>query len=180
MKKIFTKILSLSIVFISVFSFAACKKPKTCTVTFVMNEKTYTLEKNIGDKVSFDEFIANFVDTNLDTGAVILGLYTDKDCAIKYDEDIALTGDTTLYIDWRVNANVCKITFVYENKEYKILRNAGQALKPDDFVISAYGKGGKAEDFSFYKDEAMTEPVDLTTVVIEENQLKAKYWVKKT
>lgn len=129
----------------------------------------YEIKLKKGEKFNWSIYRMCLKDDGIDLGGfgapIRIGFYEDDNCLKKFDEDVALYEDRTLYVDSRywqgAYANYCHITFIYENAEYDIFRDFSDVLNSDSFAVSAYGKSIDVDNLEFYWDEGCTQAFDI-------------------
>lgn len=95
-------------------------------------------------------------------GPCYLGLYYDLQCTKKVHPDTVFKKNTTLYALGIVPINeVYLICFQYEDQTYTFYQQQKEPLTMDDFVVSAYGKELDRTKLAFFRDEEMTQRIEL-------------------
>lgn len=166
MKKPIVLLLLIAILASMCVAFVACNDD-TITVTIIArsygikSEETYTLlKKHIGDTITFEDYTAVSKQYISFSSWHEAGFYLDSECVYKRDDSILLDGDITLYVK-RQPSNTPEICFILDGEQYNIVTTNNKEITAFDFIISAYGKHAIPDEFEFFKDEAMTIPLEL-------------------
>lgn len=180
--KRFYCILTLLILLCCFATLTACNNgvsPNTCTVTFIIvldGEKTdrYTTTVNIGDTIDLSSFNNILPATNTTIGHYnYTGPFWDEACFHKHDDDLAITSNATFYIK-KTNEGVPIINFMLDGKSYALAVDKTQPINVFDFITCAYGKASVPSQFEFYKDENMTDKIELVDFSYKECDLS--FW----
>lgn len=98
-------------------------------------------------------------------GGEFIGFFKDNDFRIKYNTDLLVEKDITLYFtEYSIETdytNYCMISFHFQNDVYKCALGFDQWLNEDTFPISAYGKEIDKTKCRYYYDTEHTKEVEL-------------------
>lgn len=172
MKKAIIAVLLIVLIVIAIPTFVACdEQDDTVTVTIHnSNSRPIVIEKQKGDTITFREYGEKT--SNLITGTIDLGLYVDKECKVKYNEDTKLDKDITLYVDYRVLGSERYtwglMTFVFNGENHSMFKALNEPLTSTDFAITAYGKPVDSSKLKYYSDEEMTDELDIEGKTLDE------------
>ena len=165
--------------FITLIACNADTSSNTCTVTFITvldGEKAdiYTTTVTIGDTINLSSFKNVLPTTNTTIGHYnYTGPFWDEACFHKHDDDLAITSNATFYIK-KTNEGVPIINFMLDGKSYTLSVDKTQPINVFDFITCAYGKASVPSQFEFYRDENMTDKIELVDFSYKECDLS--FW----
>lgn len=137
------------------------------TVSFVTvsdgkQEEVFTATIKVGETVNLSTYISLLPKSN----GISIGHYNytgpfwDEACFHKHDDDLAITSNATFYVK-KTSEGIPLINFVLEGKSYTLAVDKTQPISVSDFITCAYGKASAPSQFEFYKDENMTDKIEL-------------------
>lgn len=148
------------------FLLVSCDKNDTCAVTFVLVEENgttsqKTISVDIGSTINTSIYLNTIEKSDTQNWGApnYYGLYYDKECIFKRNDDKSVEGNETVYIKAVYRTN--QLTFVMGDNTYSIPVDPTQEISVFDFITCAYGKSCRPEEFDFFTDEAMENPITL-------------------
>ncbi len=166
MKKTIICLTLVSILVFSVALFVGCdNNSEKIVVTFITtgngNESRYEKTVNDGDLITMSDFTAlQNGDSSIGHG-IYTGFFRDSNCVFKFDDSEPIRHNTVLYVKQSPEGTPV-INFILEGKTYPLAVERTKTVSVFDFIASAYGKSSIPEQFDFFKDEQLTEKIDLT------------------
>ncbi len=166
MKKVISCLTLVSILVFGVVLFVGCdKNSEKIVVTFITigngNESRYEKTVNTGDMITMSDF-TELKNEDASVGhSVYTGFFRDSNCVFKFDDSEPIHHDTVLYVKQSPEGTPV-INFILEGKTYPLAVERTKTVSVFDFIASAYGKSSIPEQFDFFKDEQLTEKIDLT------------------
>lgn len=156
----------LLFILLCLFLLVSCDKNDACDVTFVLVEENgstsqKTISIDIGSTISTSTYLNAIEKSNTQSWGApnYYGLYYDKECVFKRDDDKPVDGSETVYIKTVYGTN--QLTFVLGENTYSIPVDPTQEIGIFDFITRAYGKSCRPEEFDFFTDATMENPLTL-------------------